>query len=115
MKKLASLSFVFLFISSCTTAIKTQRPELADPPPITTAKKPTKKDHVNPAQASQQTPGTAVGANPSALVGLAAEEMKVSQFEKANAFWDAFLVSSALSTTHTDPKKSDFIKLNLSN
>lgn len=107
MKRLTSLGLVLLFILSCSTPIKTQRPELVDRPAAASPKK-------NPSK--QMTTGKSTG-NSSVLPAmgtasstLLVEEAKVIQLEKANSFWEAFNVAAVLSTTHSDPKKSDFYK-----
>lgn len=105
MKKLSSLAFIFLFVTSCTTPIKTQRPELADTQATSPAKKSPPKGRPSPAVPTA--PGSAAQVAASSLTN---DEMRVTQLEKSNSFWDAFVLSSTLSTNHPDPKKADFFK-----
>lgn len=108
MKRFSLLYLVFLFAISCSTPIKSHRPELAGtkPTPAAPKKSPPKAPVVPPAKTITDT----TPADPNAVNAFAAEENKYAQLEKNGSFWDAFLVASQLSTTHNDPKRADFYK-----
>ena len=108
MKRLATIGFISLFLMSCATGIKTSRHELETSPTVT-PKKTVGKPMAAPTS-KYQTVGSSQSTPASAGSTLAAEELKESQFEKMNSYWDAFVISAMLSISHTDPKKSDLFK-----
>lgn len=104
MIKFAPLCVTFLFIFGCTTAIKTQRPEFKRPAPKTHSGSPRTSAPTLTMTPAQLPPPTS-GPN-----AFAVDEAKISQLEKANLFWDAFVLSAAISNNHTDPRRADFYK-----
>lgn len=108
MKNRILLAFVF-FIASCSTPVKTTRPELKKP----TEKKTTEvKRPIKPNSADVKQSGlVAQQSQAQTLTGpYSADELKFAQLEKAGPMLEALNVSATLSVNHTDPIKAESYK-----
>lgn len=108
MKNRILLAFVF-FIASCSTPVKTTRPELKRPTEkkTTEIKRPTKPSSPEAKQAGL----VAQQSQAQTLMGpYSADELKFAQLEKTGPMLEALNVSATLSVNHTDPIKAESYK-----
>lgn len=103
----------FFLISSCTTGLKTSRPEL-DTKKTTTGKATLDKKQHDAKKTPGKTPTTPSLTNPAnpavTATPLQLEENKFFQLEKTGPLLEALNISSTLSVSHTDPAKAEFYK-----
>lgn len=103
----------FFLISSCTTGLKTSRPEL-ETKKTATGKTTQDKKQLDAKKTTSKPPTTPIltsPTNPAATASpLQLEENKFFQLEKTGPLLDALNVSSTLSVSHTDPVKAEFYK-----
>lgn len=108
MKRFNLVFLSVLFLVSCSTSVKIQRPELAGPKP--SPKKTVPKARPATPAVQQNTSSVTSTIDPNAINNFADEETKFGQLERSSSFWEAFLVAAQLSTSHVDPKRADYYK-----
>lgn len=108
MKNRILLALVF-FVASCSTPVKTTRPELKKTPDKKVFE--VKKSNKSTAPDNKQSSLVAQQSQAQTMTGPhAADEIKFSQLEKTGPAIEALNVSATLSVNHTDPNRAEFYK-----